>query len=253
VLDRALAEGDLDSVKRQIAEFRPKERDLVVPYVECKLAGNEGGAARQRQRLEGCLTVERADLAEIRELERRTGRQIIGRVQAPPAMTPQWPIGRAKSGQAARPRERRGRHGARRQTNSRQAARDGPDLEPPPRPRARGPRHISHALKRADFDPFDRPLDRLLAGLRCHSSDAYRLVPGEHGLPDRWLARCPLHPDVGFTLTVSEEGDLRCRAGCPEWAISYALLDDPERERAAAAVARALVWAQNYGKRRRAA
>jgi hypothetical protein len=108
----------------------------------------------------------------------------------------------------------------------------------------RSPRHVSHALASAGFDPFSRRLDRLLAGLRRHSRDAYRLVPGEGHEPDRWLARCPLHPDVGFTLTVSEEGDLQCEVGCPDWAIRFALLDDPERERAAAAVARAIVWAR---------
>jgi hypothetical protein len=117
----------------------------------------------------------------------------------------------------------------------------------------RGPLHVSHARKRAGFDPFSRQLDRLLAGLRRHSSDAYRLIPGQGHEPDRWLARCPFHSDVGFTLTVSEEGDLRCGVGCPEWAVRFALLDDPERERAAAAVARAIVWAQSYGERRRAA
>jgi hypothetical protein len=102
------------------------------------------------------------------------------------------------------------------------------------------------------------PLDEFLKGLRRHASDAYRLVAGEGGDPDRWLARCPLHVDVGFTLVVTDRGDDRepglwCRAGCPAWAIGYALVDDLEREQAAAAVARAIVYGQAYGKRRRAA
>jgi hypothetical protein len=246
-LNRALNERDLDRAEWLLAEFRPKDRELLVAYVERKLVGDEGGAARLRQQLEDCWKIERGDEDEVREVERRTGRQIIARVHVPPAMTPPRPIGRAECGQAASPRERRGRHGARRQTNSRQAARDGPsDLDPPPKPRARGPRHISHALADAGFDPFERPLDRLLAGLRRHSSDAYRLVPGERGDADRWFARCPFHVDVGFTLTVTEAGDLSCRAGCPEWAIRYTLLGDPEREKAAEAAARVIVWAQNW-------
>jgi hypothetical protein len=116
-----------------------------------------------------------------------------------------------------------------------------------------GPRHVSHALKRAGFDPFDRPLDRLLAGLRRHSPDAYRLVPGEPGRPDRWLARCPLHPDIGFALVIIDRGDdqepdLWCKVGCPVGIVRYALAPDPERERAAEAAARVLIWAQTYRK-----
>jgi hypothetical protein len=141
---------------------------------------------------------------------------------------------------SGRPRARR----ARRASSS--AARDGPLDEPPSRPRARGPRHISAALKSAGFDPFERPVDRILAGLRRHTPDAYRLIPGERGGADRWLARCPFHPDVGFTLTITEAGGLSCRVGCPEWAITYALVDDPEREKAAAATARVIVWAQDW-------
>lgn len=151
----------------------------------------------------------------------------------------------------ARSRERRERPRSRASSAS---GRDGPsDLDPPSGPRARGPRHISHALAGAGFDPFERPLDRLLAGLRAHSPDAYRLVPGERGDPDHWIARCPLHVDAGFTLVVTEGGGLSCRLGCPEWAVRCALLEwvDPERKRAAAAVARAIVWGQTYGKRRK--
>jgi hypothetical protein len=135
---------------------------------------------------------------------------------------------------SGRPRAR-ARRAARRATS---AARDGPSDEPPSSGRARGPR--------ADQDPFERPIDRILAGLRRHTSDAYRLIAGERGDADRWLARCPFHVDVGFTLTITEAGGLSCRAGCPEWALRYALLDDPEREKAAEAAARVLVWAQNW-------
>jgi hypothetical protein len=113
-----------------------------------------------------------------------------------------------------------------------------------------GPRHISRALADAGFDPFERPVDQLLAGLRRHTPDAYRLVPGEGDAPDHWIARCPLHVDVGFTLVLTEAGRLWCRVGCPEGIIRYALVDDPERERAASATARAIVWGQTYGKRR---
>jgi hypothetical protein len=107
-------------------------------------------------------------------------------------------------------------------------------------------RHIRRALADAGFDPFQRPVDRLLAGLRRHAPDSYRLVVDERGGSDRWIARCPFHPDVGFSLTVTEAGGLWCKVGCPEWAITYALVDDPERERAAEAAARVIVWAQNW-------
>jgi hypothetical protein len=133
---------------------------------------------------------------------------------------------------SGRPRARRARRA------SPSAARDGPSDEPPSSARARGPR--------ADVDPFERPLDRILAGLRRHADDAYRLIPGDGDEADRWTARCPFHVDVGFSLTVAEAGGLSCRAGCPEWAIRYALLDDPEREKAAEAVARAIVWSQTW-------
>jgi hypothetical protein len=103
-------------------------------------------------------------------------------------------------------------------------------------------------------DPFDRPLDQLLEGLRWHARDAYRLIPGELGEPDRWRARCPLHPDAGFTLLLTElssgEVDLWCRTGCPEGVIRYALVPDPEREREAERRAAVLLWAQSFKRRR---
>jgi hypothetical protein len=102
-------------------------------------------------------------------------------------------------------------------------------------------------------DPFARPLDRLLAGLRRHSPDAYRLIPGEHGLPDRWLAHCPLHVSTGHSMALLERADgdvvLACAAGCPECVIRELLDPDTERERIAAARAAVLLWAQSYGKR----
>jgi hypothetical protein len=155
---------------------------------------------------------------------------------------------------APRQRERRldrrlgsGRPRARaRRASSSASARGDPDL-PPRSPRASGPRHISRALADAGYEsPFDRPVDRILAGLRRHADDAYRLIPGERGGADRWLARCPFHPDVGFSLTVTEAGGLSCQAGCPEWAIRYALVDDPDRQKTTEAAARVIVWAQNW-------
>jgi hypothetical protein len=96
-------------------------------------------------------------------------------------------------------------------------------------------------------DPFARPLDRVLTGLRAHcGADAYRA--GQE--LDQWTARCPLHPDAGFTLDVRELPDgkvaLRCRVGCPPKAIHNVLVPDPQREEAADATARALLWAQRY-------
>jgi hypothetical protein len=42
------------------------------------------------------------------------------------------------------------------------------------------------------LEPFNRPLDRVLEGLRrvC-GADAYRLVPGEGDDPDAWSAAVP--------------------------------------------------------------
>ena len=101
------------------------------------------------------------------------------------------------------------------------------------------------------LSPFDRPLDLHLQGLRAHSDDAYRLLPGKGDAPDRWVAKCPMHPDVGFTLILTDQGDdqdpeLWCRLGCPEGVIRYALIDNPEREQRARAAAQVLVWAQSY-------
>jgi hypothetical protein len=104
-------------------------------------------------------------------------------------------------------------------------------------------------------DPFARPLDRRLQGLRRHCGpDPYRLIPGDDS--DRWAARCPLHPGVtgawsAYTLVVADreheqEPELWCRVGCPPWVIRYVLLPDPEREHEAAERARVLVWAQNW-------
>jgi hypothetical protein len=105
-------------------------------------------------------------------------------------------------------------------------------------------------------NPFDRPLDRLLQGLRRQCGpDSYRLLPGQGDERDRWKARCPLHPGVaeawsGYTLLVTElpghEADIWCQIGCPPWAIRYALLPDPEREREAERRAAVLLWAQSW-------
>lgn len=98
--------------------------------------------------------------------------------------------------------------------------------------------------------PFERPLDRLLEGLRWHTPDAYRAIPGEGTAPDRWAARCPLHVAVGFTLLVTDRGDrepdLWCQVGCPPNVIRYTLVPDPERDQKAEETAQALLWAQNY-------
>jgi hypothetical protein len=103
----------------------------------------------------------------------------------------------------------------------------------------------------ADADPFERPVDRVLEGLRrqCRP-DPYRLVPGEGEAPDRWTARCPLHPDSGFCLIVTDCGErdpgLWCRVGCQAGVIRDVLLGNPGRDRLAAARAKVLVWGQNY-------
>jgi hypothetical protein len=99
-------------------------------------------------------------------------------------------------------------------------------------------------------DPFERSVDRLLEGLRWHLRDAYRLIPAERDEPDRWRARCPLHPDAGFTLLITElpsgEADVWCRIGCPAGIVRYALIPDLEREREAERRAGVLLWAQSF-------
>jgi len=102
----------------------------------------------------------------------------------------------------------------------------------------------------------DTDVDRVLEGLRCTTSDAYRLIPGEGEEPDRWRARCPLHADSGWSLLVAERGvgdaELWCRVGCPPSILRQILLPDPEHERWVEAMASVLLWAQSV-KRRRAA
>jgi hypothetical protein len=99
--------------------------------------------------------------------------------------------------------------------------------------------------------PPQAAVDGFLEGLRRHSRDAYKLVPGQNGARDRWAARCPLHPSSGFHLVVVDEGDDRepslwCKVGCPPRVIRYTLNFDAERDRVAAERAEVLVWAQNW-------
>jgi hypothetical protein len=112
-------------------------------------------------------------------------------------------------------------------------------------------------LEPLPLDPFDRPLDRVLEGLRkACGPDPYRLIPGRGDEPDRWAARCPLHPDAGYTLLVTglpgDEADLWCSIGCPPGVLRSVLVPDPEAEKLAAARAKVLLWAQSYGERRAA-
>jgi hypothetical protein len=90
-------------------------------------------------------------------------------------------------------------------------------------------------------------VDRLLEGLRWHCQpDPYRLVPGP---PDRWAGKCPLHPDAGFTLLITEtngDADVWCSVGCPEGWIRYVIDRDLDRDREAAERAQMLVWAQTW-------
>jgi hypothetical protein len=100
-------------------------------------------------------------------------------------------------------------------------------------------------------DPFTRPLDRLLTGLRLHCGPDPYVTRGV-GV---WWARCPLHPDAGYSLLVTEqeegrEVELCCRVGCPPSVIRGLLVPDPEREAIAAARAAAIVWAQMWSRRR---
>lgn len=102
-------------------------------------------------------------------------------------------------------------------------------------------------------DPFARPLDQFLATLRQGGIDC-RLIPGQ---PDRWLTPCPIHPDAGPSLVAIDRGAeapaLWCRVGCDPGLIRWALLGDPDLERAAEAVSRALLWERGYTQRRKAA
>jgi hypothetical protein len=116
-----------------------------------------------------------------------------------------------------------------------------------------GPAAETGTRTRNCTDPFARPLDRLLLGLRRHARDPYRLIPGEGKHRDRWLAVCPLHPSTGYSLALLERADgsvvLACAAGCPDAVIRELLDPDPERERRAAEVARWFVWAQTWKRR----
>jgi hypothetical protein len=126
-LGRALDKGAFGLAERLLAGFREKERELVAPYAECKLAKDKAGAAHHRQRLADCLTLERGDLPEVREFERRTGRRVIGHVPAPPTRVRVRPV-RALRG----PRRRGAGRPARRRTSrstSRARPEDG-DSEP---------------------------------------------------------------------------------------------------------------------------
>jgi len=75
-------------------------------------------------------------------------------------------------------------------------------------------------------------------------------MPGDGTVPDQWAAKCPLHPDAGFTLLVTErpgrDPDLWCRVGCPPNVIRYVLIPDPERDHEARRRADVLGWAQNW-------
>ena len=98
-------------------------------------------------------------------------------------------------------------------------------------------------------NPFERSVDRLLEGLRRVAVDSYRLMPGD---PARSASVCPLHPSTGFAVLITEvsddDADVWCRGGCPGWAVKYALISDPERDREVARRAQVLVWAQSYRK-----
>ena len=96
----------------------------------------------------------------------------------------------------------------------------------------------SRSRSRRPPDPFTRPLDRTLERLRELYPDAYRLLPGR---PDRWRARCPLHPDAGFTLELVDYGERRwplasCSVGCSArvlWRMLRPELEAQQHDRAA--------------------
>ena len=102
-------------------------------------------------------------------------------------------------------------------------------------------------------NPFARPLDRVLERLRRISRDAYRLVPGQGSAPDRWRARCPLHPDAGFTLWVVDYGDkhwplIQCDIGCQPTVLWRLLRPELQAELNSRAEHRAevLLWAKRW-------
>jgi hypothetical protein len=168
------------------------------------------------------------DVARLEAEEERSRRPFFARVIPPPRRPLVTP--RSRSTSSYRPRERRERR-------SYSRGGDSGDDDPP------GPRHVSYALAGV--------VDDLLAGLRAHGSDTYRLVPGQGDEPDRWAAICPMHPAAGRTLLITDRGDGRepevwCRVGCPAGIVRYALLNDPEREREAERRAAVLLWAQSF-------
>jgi hypothetical protein len=64
--------------------------------------------------------------------------------------------------------------------------------------------------------------DSLLAALRNHYADAYRVLVEIDGWG--WRARCPCNPSRGFTMVILDRGDhaepeILCRHGCDPKAI----------------------------------
>jgi hypothetical protein len=228
-----------------------EEEELLALIDEYDRQGNDQGAARCRQALQALRAMVSGDEERVREAERQLGRRIIGEVVLPPRRPPVGVRPRTRTS-SSRPRERRERRSHSRGGDS------GGDDDPPGRSAAgSSPRHISSALKRAGFDPFQRPLDRLLAGLRAQASDAYRLEPGKDGRADAWLCRCPLHPDTGFSLTIVDRGDdqepwMYCVVGCSPRLIEWTLGFHPEHDEKARALAEQLVAYQRWVERRSA-
>ncbi len=110
----------------------------------------------------------------------------------------------------------------------------------------------------------DRPLDRILSGMRRLADEyglaepPYTLIPGVDGKPDAWLAVCPAHPAAGKTLLIVDRGDdaepgLLCRIGCQPVSIRSILVPDLERWARAVAISKVLAWHQGYSRARRAA
>jgi hypothetical protein len=113
-------------------------------------------------------------------------------------------------------------------------------------------------------DPFARPVDRMLAGLRQLAAEyeltepVYRLLAGIDDEGDAWMAVCPSHPISGYSLLIVDRGDdvtptLRCRFGCWPAGIERILVPDPDRERQVAAMVKVLLWASSWPARRAAA